>query len=326
MKALTRILAVAAMLFAAALIFSPLLVALFGSGLRWEALAEAFRGIAGPLGKSAGLAAVGAFTALLLGVPFAILVERSRPSVRRILWTFGLLVFMVPPYIVAEAWIVLLGPAGKLSRPSATFIGLGPCSNEPIEIARFAIPGFVYTWPSAGVVMGACFFPIVALAIGSAYRRTDQRIFESARLARGTRGVWEIAARGLFLPALGAALLVFAATLTEFAVPQLLRVRTVGEAIYERISGRRRRYGHSAESAFASAGRSCRSVGRVLFHAGARRQHGRPGRGSAQIHWPGRGPSGPSCRRSYDVCVDNARPDISNGCSHLAGRHRLAPP
>jgi iron(III) transport system permease protein len=39
----------------------------------------------------------------------------------------------------------------------------------------------------------------------------------------------------LIPPALGAALLVFAVTLTEFAVPQLLRVRTIGEAVYERI-------------------------------------------------------------------------------------------
>ena len=83
--------------------------------------------------------------------------------------------------------------------------------------------------------MGGCFFPIVALAVASAYRRTDQRVFESARIAQGRRGVWTIAAYVLVPPALGAALLVFAVTLTEFAVPQLLRVRTVGEAIYERI-------------------------------------------------------------------------------------------
>ena len=235
MKAIPKLLAAVALLMAAAIIFSPLAAALLGSGLNREALAEAFRSISGPLYKSAGLALTSAVTALFLGAPFAILVERSRPWLRRVLWALGLLVFMVPPYIAAEAWIVLLGPAGKLSRAAAAFIGLGPRSNDPIEIARFAVPGFVYTWPSAGVVMGGCFFPIVALAVASTYRRTDRRIFESARIARGTRGVWEIAAHVLVPPALGAALLVFAATLTEFAVPQLLRVRTVGEAIYERI-------------------------------------------------------------------------------------------
>jgi iron(III) transport system permease protein len=113
--------------------------------------------------------------------------------------------------------------------------GLGPHSANPIEVARFAVPGFVYTRPAVGVVMGGCYFPIVALAVASALRRTDLRVFESARIAQGTRGVCQIAAHVLVPPALGAALLVLAVTLTEFAVPQLLRVRTVGEAVYERI-------------------------------------------------------------------------------------------
>jgi iron(III) transport system permease protein len=115
------------------------------------------------------------------------------------------------------------------------FLGLGPRSTDSIAVARYTIPGFVYTWPAVGVVMGGCLFPIVALAVASAYRRTDQRIFESARLAQGTRGVVKIGASVLIPPALGGAFLVFALTLTEFAVPQLLRVRTVGEAVYEKI-------------------------------------------------------------------------------------------
>ncbi len=151
------------------------------------------------------------------------------------MWTLGLVVLMVPPYIVGESWIVLLGPSGKISKGVALLFGLGPHSADPIDLARFAVPGFVYTWPVVGVVMGGCFFPIVALAVASAFRRTDRRVFESARIAQGARGVYQVAAYMLVPPALGAALLVFAVTLTEFAVPQLLRVRTIGEAIYERI-------------------------------------------------------------------------------------------
>jgi iron(III) transport system permease protein len=85
--------------------------------------------------------------------------------------------------------------------------------------------------------MGGCLFPIVALAVASAYRRTDHRVFESARLIQGLPGVCEVAARVLVPPALGGALLVFAVTLSEFAVPQLLRVRGVGQAVYEEIVG-----------------------------------------------------------------------------------------
>jgi iron(III) transport system permease protein len=235
MKVLAGCLAAVAVLIAVAIVFSPLAAALVGTGLNPRAIAAAFRGITGPLGGSMGMAAVGAAVALVIGVPFALLVEHVRRGARRTFWVVGLLVLMVPPYIVAESWIVLFGPAGKISRPVAMLLGFGPRSADPVEIARFAAPGCVYTWPAAGVVMGGCLFPIVALAVAGALRRTDHRIFQSARIAQGTRGVFEIGARLLALPAIGAALLVFAVTLTEFAVPQLLRVRTVGEAVYEQI-------------------------------------------------------------------------------------------
>ncbi|SIN77327.1 iron(III) transport system permease protein [Singulisphaera sp. GP187] len=225
----------AAILLAFAVVLSPLLAALVGTGLQGRAMAAAFDGIAGPLGGSARSALVGALVALILGVPFALLVERSRAGFRRVSWTLGLLVLMMPPYLVCEAAIVLLGPAGKIARPAATLLGFGPRSTDPIAVARFTIPGFIYSWPAVGVVMGGCLFPVVSLAVAGAYRRTDHRVFESARLAQGRRGVSKIGAFIFVPPALGAALLVFALTLTEFAVPQLLRVRTVSEAIFERI-------------------------------------------------------------------------------------------
>jgi len=235
MKLTTRIFAIAAILLVAAIIFSPLIAALSGTVLRPDALTAAFKTVGRPLGRSLGTAFVSALVAMLLGMPFALLLERSRLGLRRTFWALGLLVLMVPPYIVGESWIVLLGPSGKISRGIAMLFRHEPQAADRFAAARFAVPGFVYTWPVVGVVMGGCFFPIVALAVVSAYRRTDRRVFESARIIQGPRGVCEIAGRVLFPPAIGASLLVFAATLTEFAVPQLLRVRTVDEAIYERI-------------------------------------------------------------------------------------------
>ena len=82
--------------------------------------------------------------ALLLGVPFAISVERSGRRVNRLGWALGLAVLMVPLYIVAESSIVLLGPAGRISRPLAALLGFGPHSIQPRStVARFArAPGF----------------------------------------------------------------------------------------------------------------------------------------------------------------------------------------
>jgi iron(III) transport system permease protein len=235
MNSSTKGWAAALILFAAVIVFSPLLAVLFGTGLGPGLSAYSWHSIAAPLGGSMMSALISAIIALILGAPFALLVERAITRLRRIFWILCILVLMVPPYIAAEGWIVLLGPAGKISKPLAMLLGFGPHTTDPIEIARYAVPGFVYGEAGVGIVMGGCFFPIVALAVVSALRRTDRRIFESARLAQGVRGVLQIGARILILPALGAALLVFAATLTEFAVPQVLRVRTIGEAVYERI-------------------------------------------------------------------------------------------
>ena len=158
-----------------------------GAGIEWRAVTAAFRGVGGPLLGSMGTAIVSSATALLLGIPFALVVERSRAGLRRTCWTLGLLVLIVPPYIVSEAWKVLFGPAGKISRPIATLLGFGPHSSDPITVARFAVPGFVYTWPAVGAVMGACFFPIVALAVASAYRRTDHRVLSRANRSGDAR-------------------------------------------------------------------------------------------------------------------------------------------
>jgi len=235
MKVRIKIFAALAILLAGAIVFSPLLAALGGTGLDARHLADAFGSAPRPLVRSIGMAFISGLVSLLWGVPFALLVDRSSPALRRILWSLGLMVLMVPPYIVAEAWIVLLGPVGKISRSLAVLFGLGPHTTDPIELARFSVPGLVFTWPTVGIIMGGCLFPIVALSVASAYRRTDHRVFESARLAQGRRGVFQVAVRILIAPSIGAALLVFAATLTEFAVPQLLRVRTLGELIYEQI-------------------------------------------------------------------------------------------
>lgn len=232
--AASRFFAAAVLAVAGAIVFSPLIATVLHSSPQSNG-ATSLRSFIGPLGGSVGSAFVSAIVALLLGTPFAIWVDRAQPKLRRLFWALGILVLMIPPYIAAEGWIVLLGPAGKISKPLAIWLGFGPHSTDPVEMARFVVPGFVYTWLGVGIVMGGCFFPIVALAVASTLRRTDRRVFESARLAQGRRGILQIAAHILVPAALGAALLVFAATLTEFAVPQLLRVRTIGQAVYERI-------------------------------------------------------------------------------------------
>jgi iron(III) transport system permease protein len=232
-KAILRTITITTSLIAFALVFSPLAAVFAETG--FKANMTAFHGFSVPLRGSLLSGFFSAAAALALGIPFAILVEQSRARLKRTLWAFGLLVLIVPPYMAAEAWIVLFGPMGKISKSIALFLGFGPHPASSIDIARFALPGFSYSSFGVGVIMGGCLFPIAALAVASTLRRTDRRVFEAARLAQGSSGVLRVT-RGIFVPSiLGSALLVFAITLTEFAVPQVLRVRTVSEAVYECI-------------------------------------------------------------------------------------------
>ncbi|MBI3723771.1 hypothetical protein HY251_07450, partial [bacterium] len=214
------------------LVLSPLVSALAGSGLDREALGLAFEpGARGALLVSLEIAAVAALTALLLGAPQALLVAGARAPARRTLLALSILVLVMPPYLAAAGWIDFLGPAGRLARVVAQLRG----ASAEEDARRLMLPGFVYTAPSAGIVLGASYFPLVALAVAAADRRLDRRLVEVARLARGRTGAFRVHATLLGPAALGGALLVFAVALTDFATPQILRVRTLNEDVHDRL-------------------------------------------------------------------------------------------
>lgn len=216
---------------AAVVIFSPLAAALV-AGVHDPSFAAS--PIVSPLLRSSLIALFAAVFAVAVGMPFAWLVDRARRPIRVACWAAALLALIVPPYVVAESAIVLFGPAGKVSRGVALLCGLGPPASDVVGRARFAVPGFVFTAPAAGVVIGAGLFPIVAFAAAAAMRRTDRRTFDAARLMRGRSGVLRVASAALVPPTIGAALIVFAIAFAESVVPQLLRQPAAGEAINER--------------------------------------------------------------------------------------------
>jgi ABC-type sulfate transport system permease component len=74
MRGIPKIFAVTILLLVAAIVFSPLAVALCGTSLQMLGLAEAFRGTAGAYAASAASALVSAIVSLVIGVPFALLV------------------------------------------------------------------------------------------------------------------------------------------------------------------------------------------------------------------------------------------------------------
>jgi iron(III) transport system permease protein len=148
--------------------------------------------------------------ATVLGAPLGLLFARSRLPAKRFLRIALILPMVVPPYIIALAWVLLTGPVGPFARVAG----------------RDFLSDWTYSLTGAVVVLGFAFYPLSMLATEAAARRVDARLEESALLAANPRRVlWRIT-----LPLIGptvaaAGLIVFVLALSEFGVPALLRVR-----------------------------------------------------------------------------------------------------
>ena len=156
------------------------------------------------------LGAGAAIFATVLGAPFGLLFARASLPAKRFLRLALVAPLVVPPYIMALAWVLLTGPVGLFARAAG----------------RDFLSDWTYSLTGAIVVLGLTFYPLSMLATEAAARRVDARLEESALLAASPgRVLWRIT-----LPLIGptvaaAGLIVFVLALSEFGVPALLRVR-----------------------------------------------------------------------------------------------------
>jgi iron(III) transport system permease protein len=178
-----------------------------------------------PFLRTLGVAGIAAAVALGLGLAYAVLLARWRVS--RLFVVLGVAPLVVPPYIAAIGWVDVFGPAGLVPR----FLGF-ELPGGPSLIAT----GLVYTTPSAGVLLGCCFFPLVFLSARAALRRVPGDALDAARLARGAAGERWLLASAALPHAIVAGLVVFALSAVEFAVPQLLRIKVLSESAYLAMS------------------------------------------------------------------------------------------
>ena len=151
-----------------------------------------------------------AILATVLGAPLGLLFARAPLPAKRFLRIALIVPLVVPPYIMALAWVLLTGPVGLFARAGG----------------RDFLSDWTYSLTGAIVVLGLTFYPLLMLATEAAARRVDARLEESALLVASPRRVlWRIT-----LPLIGptvaaAGLIVFVLALSEFGVPALLRVR-----------------------------------------------------------------------------------------------------
>ena len=176
------------------------------------------------------IAASSALLATLIGGVLLFLLERLSLPGRRALRLLLFVPLVVPPQILAIAWIGWAGPAGTLTR----FVreGLGLERN----------PWLIYS--EAGIVLLLTVFaiPIAFLTIGAGLTRVPKNLEEAARLDGASLTV---VATHILTPllrpyVLAALMLAFLAAVGNFGIPAMLgipaRFITLPTLIYQRVT------------------------------------------------------------------------------------------
>jgi iron(III) transport system permease protein len=147
--------------------------------------------------------------ALTIGVPFAFFLSRYRIPGKNLIRTLGTLPLILPTFIGAEAWLILLGRNGLFAK---IFHGLG------IEMPS------IYGWKGIVLVFTLQFFPFVFLMVSTALNAIDRSLEEAAtNLGAGKLRVFFTVTLPVVTPAiLSGALVVFYLCIENFGVPVLI--------------------------------------------------------------------------------------------------------
>jgi iron(III) transport system permease protein len=121
------------------------------------------------LGNSVLISAIAVLVALLLGIPYAIVLARTDAPWRGVLGALYVAPLVLPPLLVAFAWTVLPGlePPPQLSAAEPSAWGAAAAALR------------------AGFLLGLCHFPVVVLFARRALARVPASLEEAARLAGG---------------------------------------------------------------------------------------------------------------------------------------------
>ena len=148
--------------------------------------------------------------ALLIGLPMAFFAARVKMPGKTLLLSLGTLPLVVPPFLGAYSWILLLGRNGILT-------------NFIKQTLGFHLPS-IYGAPGIILAFTLGYFPYVFLLVYGALSSADPSLEESAEIMGGSR--WRIT-RTLTLPLVTPAIaagmvIIFMQSLGSFGVPAVL--------------------------------------------------------------------------------------------------------
>lgn len=166
-----------------------------------------------------------AFSAALIGIPFAWLTARTDLPFRRVWLVLGLLTMVIPSYIAAVTYMEAFGPVGILQE-----------ALEPITGVRRLpdIRGFFGAW------LAITFFtyPYIVLPVRAALLNSDPALEEAGHSMGLNRWqvFWRITLPQLRPAVLGGMLLVSLYTLSDFGAVAIMRYNAFTRAIYLQIN------------------------------------------------------------------------------------------
>ncbi len=154
---------------------------------------------------------------LIIGIPFAFLLEYTNLPFRSFFGVAYLLPLLMPPYINTVAWLEFLGKRGDV-------ISL----NLPIDI---------YNLYSVIIILALSFFPVVTLITSLAIRNIDLGLEDAARLLYPQVGVMRRVTIPLIMPhILVSSIFVFVFSISEMGVPVLLMVNVFTSEVFVQFS------------------------------------------------------------------------------------------
>ncbi len=202
------------------------------------------------LGNSVLIAGVAALLAVLVGVPYSLLVSRTDVPFRRLFGTAYVAPMLLPPLLVAMAWTFLTESRPAPLPPGAT-APLPPAPGNPLWGGAVAVL-------RAGSMFALCYFPLVVLFARRALARVPASLEESARLAAGPMAALRRVTLPLAAPGiLAGALFVFLFALNDFALVDFLNwVRPTADQIgvypFEAFTAWSRKQGPSVATALGA--------------------------------------------------------------------------
>jgi len=161
------------------------------------------------LGNSLFVSTLSTVLTLAIGIPFAFFLTRYEIPGKNLIRTLGTLPLILPTFIGAEAWLILLGRNGLFAKLFQS-LGMGMPS--------------IYGWKGIVLVFTLQFFPLVFLMVSAALNAIDRSLEEAAtNLGAGKLRVFFTVTLPVVTPAiLSGALVVFYLCIENFGVPVLI--------------------------------------------------------------------------------------------------------